>query len=413
MHSDALPAEEVAQTKANLEWPQEPTFYLPPEVRSFCLQAVERGKRLESDDQTLWDAYAAAHPELAAQLNSMLQGELPTGWENALPVFDGGDSQATRNASGDTLNALAPVIPNLIGGSADLAPSNKTIISGSPDFQPDSYSGRNFRFGVREHGMGAILSGMALHGGVIPYGGTFLVFSDYMRASVRLAALMGVPVIYIFTHDSIGVGEDGPTHQPVEQVAALRTIPNLTVIRPADANEVAQAWKVALTNKSGPTALVLSRQNLPVYDRTAAGVAAADSAALGGYVFFKSNGATTAAPELALISSGSELEIAYSAAQRLAQSGAAVRVVSLPSWELFAAQTPAYQQEVLPPSTLKISIEAGVTQGWQRWVGNDPARGAVIGIDRFGASAPQQDVYTNLGLTVETVVGAAQALLEA
>ena len=413
MHSDALPAAEVAQTKTNLEWPQEPTFYLPPEVRRFCLQAVERGKRLESDDQTLWNAYAAAHPELAAQLNSMLQGELPTGWENALPVFDGGDSQATRNASGDTLNALAPVIPNLIGGSADLAPSNKTIISGSPDFQPDSYSGRNFRFGVREHGMGAILSGMALHGGVIPYGGTFLVFSDYMRASVRLAALMGVPVIYIFTHDSIGVGEDGPTHQPVEQVAALRTIPNLTVIRPADANEVAQAWKVALTNKSGPTALVLSRQNLPVYDRTAAGVAAADRAALGGYVFFKSNGATTAAPELALISSGSELEIAYSAAQRLAQSGAAVRVVSLPSWELFAAQTPAYQQEVLPPSTLKISIEAGVTQGWQRWIGNDPARGAAIGIDRFGASAPQQDVYTNLGLTVETVVGAAQALLEA
>jgi transketolase len=413
MHSDALPAEEVAQTKANLEWPQEPTFYLPPDVRDLCLQAVQRGKRLESDEQKLWDGYAAAYPELEAELSRLLRGDLPDGWEEALPVFEGGDSQATRNASGATLNALAPVITNLIGGSADLAPSNKTIISGSPDFQPDSYSGRNFRFGVREHGMGAILSGMALHGGVIPYGGTFLVFSDYMRASVRLAALMGVPVIYIFTHDSIGVGEDGPTHQPVEQVAALRTIPNLTVIRPADANEVAQAWKVALTNKSGPTALVLSRQNLPVYDRTAAGVAAADSAALGGYVFFKSNGATTAAPELALISSGSELEIAYSAAQRLAQSGAAVRVVSLPSWELFAAQTPAYQQEVLPPSTLKISIEAGVTQGWQRWVGNDPARGAVIGIDRFGASAPQQDVYTNLGLTVETVVGAAQALLEA
>ena len=413
MHSDALPAAEVAQTKANLEWPQEPTFYLPPEVRSFCLQAVERGKRLESDDQTTWNAYAAAHPELAAQLNSMLQGELPVGWENALPVFDGGGSQATRNASGVTLNALAPVLPNLIGGSADLAPSNKTIISGSPDFQPDSYSGRNFRFGVREHGMGAILSGMALHGGVIPYGGTFLVFSDYMRASVRLAALMGVPVVYIFTHDSIGVGEDGPTHQPVEQVAALRAIPNLTVIRPADANEVVEAWRVALTNKSGPTALILSRQNLPVYDRTAAGVAAADGAALGGYVFFKSNGATGAAPELALISSGSELEIAYSAAQRLAQGGAAVRVVSLPSWELFAAQTPAYQQEVLPPSTLKISIEAGVTQGWQRWVGNDPARGAAIGIDRFGASAPQNDVYTNLGLTVENVVGAAQELLEA
>ncbi len=413
MHSDALPAEEVAQTKATLEWPQEPTFYLPQDVQDFCLQAVERGTRLESGDKAIWDAYAAAHPELAAQLNSMLQGELPDGWENALPTFDAGGSEATRNASGDTLNALAPVIPNLIGGSADLAPSNKTIISGSPDFQPDSYNGRNFRFGVREHGMGAILNGMALHGGVIPYGGTFLVFSDYMRASVRLAALMGVPAIFIFTHDSIGVGEDGPTHQPVEQVAALRAIPNLTVVRPADSNEVAQAWKTALTNKSGPTALIFSRQNLPVYDRTAAGVSAAEGAAQGGYVFFKSNGSAGDATELALISSGSELEIAYEAAQRLAKNGAAVRVVSLPSWELFTAQTPAYQQEVLPPNALKLSIEAGVTQGWERWVGNDPARGAAIGLNRFGASAPQPDVYANLGLTVEATVSAAQTLLEA
>ncbi len=410
MHSDALPAEEVAQTKTNLEWPQEPTFYLPPEVRSFCLQAVERGNRLESDEQALWDGYAAAYPELAAELAGMLRGELPDGWEEALPVYEGGDSQATRNASGSTLNALAAVIPNLIGGSADLAPSNKTIISGSPDFQPDSYSGRNFRFGVREHGMGAILNGMALHGGVIPYGGTFLVFSDYMRASVRLAALMGVPVIYIFTHDSIGVGEDGPTHQPVEHVAALRAIPNLTVIRPADANEVAQAWKVALTNRSGPTALVLSRQNLPVYDRNVSGVAAADGAARGGYVFYE-NGAS-GGPEVALLSSGSELEIAFDAARQLEADGTAVRVVSLPSWELFAAQTPAYQREVLPPDALKVSVEAGVTQGWERWIGNDPARSAAIGLDRFGASAPQQDVYANLGLTVEAVVTAAQALLE-
>ncbi len=410
MHSDALPAEEVAQTKANLEWPQEPTFYLPPEVRSFCLQAVERGKSLESDEQGLWDGYAAAYPELAAELAGMLRGDLPDGWEEALPVYEGGDSQATRNASGSTLNALAPVIPNLIGGSADLAPSNKTIISGSPDFQPDSYSGRNFRFGVREHGMGAILNGMALHGGVIPYGGTFLVFSDYMRASVRLAALMGVPVIYVFTHDSIGVGEDGPTHQPVEQVAALRAIPNLTVIRPADANEVAQAWKVALTNRSGPTALVLSRQNLPVYDRNVSGVAAADGAARGGYVFYE-NGAS-GGTEVALLSSGSELEIAFDAARQLEADGKAVRVVSLPSWELFAAQTPAYQQEVLPPDALKVSVEAGVTQGWERWIGNDPARSAAIGLDRFGASAPQQDVYANLGLTVDAVVTAAQALLE-
>ena len=411
MHSDPLPAEEVAQTKASLEWPQEPTFFLPPEVSAFCLQAVDRGKRLEGDDRALWEAYAAAHPEPAAELAGLLRSELPDGWEEALPVFEGGGSQATRNASGDTLNALAPVIPNLIGGSADLAPSNKTIINGSPDFQPDSYSGRNFRFGVREHGMGAVLSGMSLHGGVIPYGGTFLVFSDYMRASVRLAALMGVPVIYIFTHDSIGVGEDGPTHQPVEQVAALRAIPNLTVIRPADANEVTQAWKSALENRGGPTALILSRQNLPVFDRTADRIGAADRAAKGGYVFF--DGATNPeAPALVFISSGSELELAYAAAQQLAESGAAVRVVSLPSWELFAAQSAEYQREVLPPDALKVSVEAGVVQGWERWVGNDPVRGAALGLDRFGASAPQQDVYANLGLTVEAVVRAAQALLE-
>ncbi len=412
MHSDPLPAEEVAQTKATLEWPQEPTFYLPPDVSAFCLQAVERGKRLERDDTALWEAYAAAHPEPAAELAGLLYGELPDGWEDALPVFEGGDSQATRNASGETLNALAPVIPNLIGGSADLAPSNKTIISGSPDFQPESYSGRNFRFGVREHGMGAILSGMALHGGVIPYGGTFLVFSDYMRASVRLAALMGVPVIYVFTHDSIGVGEDGPTHQPVEQVAALRAIPNLTVIRPADANEVTQAWKSALENRGGPTALILSRQNLPVFERAADGVGAAECAASGGYVFYD-GAANHESPALVFISSGSELDLAFAAARQLAESGVAVRVVSLPSWELFAAQSPEYQREVLPPGALKVSVEAGVVQGWERWVGNDPARGTAIGLDRFGASAPQQDVYANLGLTVENVVRAAQALLEA
>jgi len=261
--------------------------------------------------------------------------------------------------------------------------------------------------------MGGIVNGMALHGGVRPYGSTFFVFTDYMRPSIRLSALMGIPCVWVLTHDSILLGEDGPTHQPVEQVAALRAIPNLTVIRPADANEVAQAWKSALQNKSGPTALIFSRQNLPVYDRSAAGVAAADGAAQGGYVFYRSNGATGAARELALISSGSELELAYDAAQRLAGNGADVRVVSLPSWELFAAQASAYQQDVLPSNALKLSVEAGVTQGWERWVGNDPARGAAIGLNRFGASAPQQDVYANLGLTVEAVVSAAQTLLEA
>lgn len=411
MHSDALPADEVSQTKANLGWPQEPTFYVPQDVQDFCLQAIARGTILENDHKQLWDAYMSAHPNLATELRRALHGELlPNKWEDVLPTFEAGDSQATRNASGIVINALAPVLPNLIGGSADLAPSNKTEINGSLDFQPDSYEGRNFRFGVREHGMGSILNGMALHRGVIPYGGTFLVFSDYMRASIRLAALMGVPVTYIFTHDSIGVGEDGPTHQPVEQVAALRAIPNLTVIRPADANEVAQAWKVALTNRNGPTALILTRQSLPVFDRGLAGVESAAGVAKGGYIFYESSPGSS--PEVVFISCGSELEIAYDAAQQLlAADVRAVRVVSLPSWELFEMQTSAYQQAVLPPAARKVSIEAGITQGWERWVGNHPAKGITIGLDRFGASAPYKTIYSNLGLTAAAVVKAARSLL--
>lgn len=411
MHSDALPDDEVAQTKATLEWPQEPTFHVPEDVQAFTRQAIARGKSLESQDEELWQAYAGAHPEAAAELKRALDGELPTGWEEALPTFEAGDSQATRNASGTTLNALAPVIPNLIGGSADLAPSNKTLISGSPDFQPDSYAGRNFRFGVREHGMGGILNGMALHGGVIPYGGTFLVFSDYMRPSIRLAALMGVRVVFIFTHDSVGVGEDGPTHQPVEQAAALRAIPNLTVFRPGDANEVAQAWKAALENQDGPTALLLTRQSVPVFDRSADGIAPAKDTAKGGYLFYES--APDSPPDLILVSCGSELEIAFNAARQLAEDGSSVRVVSLPCWSLFSAQSDAYQAEVLPPDVPKVSIEAGVTQGWHRWVGNDPSRGIAIGVDRFGASAPYKDVYKHLGLTPERVVEAARSLLRA
>jgi transketolase len=352
-------------------------------------------------------AYQQAYASEAAELQRWLSGALPAGWETALPQFTG-KPDATRNASGATLNALAKVIPNLIGGSADLAGSNKTTISGAPFVQADKFNAPNFRFGVREHAMAAALSGMALHGGVIPYGGTFLVFSDYMRGSIRLAALMGLRVVYVLTHDSIGLGEDGPTHQPVEHLAALRAIPNLTVIRPADANESAQAWRAALLNTHGPTALALSRQNLTIYDRSAPGMGAADGVLRGGYVLYEN------APQglqMVLIATGSEVEIAYNAAQQLVQTGVGVRVVSLASWELFEQQSEEYRQTVLPPDTPKVAIEAAITFGWERWVGNDKRKGVVIGIDHFGASAPYQRIYREFGLTVDRVVAEARRLL--
>ncbi|MBI3957630.1 MAG: transketolase, partial [Chloroflexi bacterium] len=299
-------------------------------------------------------------------------------------------------------------IPTLIGGSADLAPSNKTVISGSGFISPDDFTGRNFHFGVREHGMGGVLNGMALHGGVIPYGGTFLVFSDYMRPSIRLASLMGIRVIYVFTHDSVGVGEDGPTHQPVEQVAALRAIPNLTVLRPADANETAEAWRLAVRRQDGPTALILTRQNLVTVDRSAPGVGAASGVQQGGYVLW-SNSET---PDVVLMGSGSEVEIALAAGQQLAAEGRSVQVVSLPSWELFAAQDAGYRQRVLPASAAKVAIEAGIPMGWERWVGNDPALGAVIGIDHFGASAPYKRIYEEFGLTAKAVAAKARELMK-
>lgn len=405
-HSDAFGAAGVEATKRNLDWPLEPTFFVPEDVQAFYRQAVDRGAALESAYNQLFDAYSQAHPEPAAELCHILAGDLPEQWEDAVPGFDAGSAQATRNASGSALNGLAKVIPHLIGGSADLAPSNKTMISGSGVVGPDDFNGRNFHFGVREHGMGAILNGMALHGGVIPYGGTFLVFSDYMRASIRLAALMGIRVIYVFTHDSVGVGEDGPTHQPVEQVAALRAIPGLSVIRPADANETAEAWRQAIRN-SGPTALILTRQNLATVDRSAAGAGAADGVARGGYVLW-ANGDS---PDVVLVGSGSEVEIALAAGQKLAGEGRTVRVVSLPSWDLFSAQDAAYRESVLPAGAPKVAIEAGVTLGWERWVGNDPAKGAVIGVDRFGASAPYKRVYEELGLTAQAVAVQARSLL--
>ena len=407
-HSDAFGPAGVEATKRHLEWPLEPAFFVPDDVAAFYGQAVKRGEAQEAEYNQLFDAYNQAHPELAAELCHVLAGDLPEKWEEAIPAFNPPGSQATRNASGTVLNALAKVIPNLIGGSADLAPSNKTVISGSGFVGTDDFSGRNFHFGVREHGMGGILNGMALHGGVIPYGGTFLVFSDYMRPSIRLAALMGIRVIYVFTHDSVGVGEDGPTHQPVEQVTALRSIPNLSVIRPADANEAAEAWQLAVGRTAGPTALIFTRQNLVTVDRSGAGVGAASGARRGGYVLW-SNGDS---PDVVLMGSGSEVEIALAAGQQLVAEGRTVQVVSLPSWDIFAAQDAAYRGAVLPAGVPKVAIEAGIRLGWERWVGNDPALGAVIGIDHFGASAPYKRVYEEFGLTAEAVAAKARELLK-
>ncbi|MFO7599990.1 MAG: transketolase C-terminal domain-containing protein, partial [Candidatus Desulfacyla sp.] len=335
-----------------------------------------------------------------------MNGILPEGWDRDIPFFDADPKgMATRVASGKVLNAIARQVSNLIGGSADLAPSNKTEISGEADFQADDYAGRNLRFGVREHGMGAILNGMALHGGVIPYGGTFLIFSDYMRPAIRLAALMGLNVIYVFTHDSIGVGEDGPTHQPVEQLAALRAIPGLTVIRPCDGNETAEAWKAALQS-TGPVALALTRQDLPVLDRSL--YVGADHLVRGAYVV--KDAPDGDAPDLILIGTGSELHIALQAAERLGEKRIKVRVVSMPSWELFANQDDAYCHQVLPPEIkARIAIEAGVTQGWHRYVGDS---GKVIGLNRFGASAPGAVLYEKFGFTAEHVVETALGLLQ-
>jgi len=406
-HGEPLGEEELALTRQNLGWPAEPRFYIPDDVQAFFQQTVARGQALEAEYSDLLEAYSQAHPAEAAELQRMLNGELPADWESALPVF-AGKPDATRNASGAVLNALAKVIPNLIGGSADLAGSNKTTISGAGFLTADNFAVPNIRFGVREHAMGSILNGMAVHGGVIPYGGTFLVFSDYLRPSIRLAALMGLRAIYVFTHDSIGLGEDGPTHQPVEQLAALRTIPNMTVIRPADANETAEAWRAALKNTGGPTALALTRQNLPTYDRAALGLGAASGVAQGGYIFYEH------APdglELILIATGSEVDIIYQAAQTLAGEGIGVRVVSLPSWELFAKQSEEYRQDILPLDVAKVAVEAAVSFGWERWVGNDPSKRAIIAIDHFGASAPYQRVYQEFGLTPAHVVQRAKALL--
>jgi transketolase len=397
-HGEPLGDEELDAAKQNLGWTLEPRFFIPDDVLAFYRQAVDRGRELEADWKMRLEAYSRLHPPLGAELNRRLAGRLPEGWDAELPTFPADPKGlATRAASGKMINALAPVLPELIGGSADLAPSNNTKIDGSPAFQKDSREGRNFHFGVREHAMGAALNGMNLFGGVIAYGGTFLVFSDYMKPAIRIAALSHIPSIFVFTHDSVGLGEDGPTHQPIEHLAALRATPNLVVIRPADANEVCEAWKVAISRRNGPTALVLTRQNVPTLERSNVGTMVDK----GAYVL-KDFGE----PELILMASGSEVSLILEAAEKLHEQGRGVRVVSFPSWELFEMQEEAYKESVLPKRLqARLAVEAGASLGWERYAKS------VLGIDHYGASAPYKVIFEKFGFTVENVVAKAKELL--
>ena len=444
-HGEPLGHDEIRLTKEALGWPSLEPFHVPEEALAHWREALPRGADLRREWQARWDDYARAFPaeakELSRRLGGTLRGEwaremphlegsaavtpetmaepsaeaaaedphgsahramrgdLPSGWESALPTFSAETgAMASRAASGKVLNAIAPQVPELVGGSADLAGSNLTTVKDAGTFAPGNHAGRNMHFGIREHGMGSIMNGMALHGGLIPYGGTFLVFADYMRPAIRLAALMRQHVIYVFTHDSIGLGEDGPTHQPVEQLTSLRCIPGMTVIRPADAGETVEAWRAALTNTHGPVALVLTRQKLGFIDRHR--YASAAGVAKGGYTLAEASGGE---PRAVLMSSGSEVALALRARERLEHLGVASRVVSVPSLELLARQPAEYRDSVLPPGTFRVAIEAAHPMSWHPWVGAD---GIVLGIDRFGASAPYERVYEELGLTVDGIVTA-------
>jgi transketolase len=404
-HGEAPGEEELNGAKKNLGWPLEPKFYVPDDVLSFFRKAIKQGEKAEKLWRQQLKAYLVEYPELDTELERRLMAELPENWDADLPCFPADPKgMATRAASGRVINALAPHLPELVGGSADLTPSNDTWIKDSQDFQISTPLGRYFHFGVREHGMGSIINGMSVYGGVIPYGGTFLIFSDYMRPAIRLSALSKYPSIWIYTHDSIGLGEDGPTHQPVEQLAALRAIPNLVVIRPADANEVTEAWRIAITRRHGPTALILTRQAIPVLDRTI--YAPADGLQKGAYVL-ADLGDTK--PDLILMASGSEVCLITEAGRRLASEGLNVRLVSFPSWELFMAQDEEYRRQVLPSAIkMRLSIEAGVSQGWEKWVGDS---GACLSVERFGASAPYKVIFEHYGFTVDNVVQHAHQLI--
>jgi transketolase len=402
-HSDAPGEDAVKQTKKHLGWPEEKEFYVPDEALAHFREAVQRGEELESDWRAMVTQYQEKHSDLGGQWATMMKGELPADWEKHLPKFEDAKPVATRVSSGEVINALAPHLP-LIGGSADLGVSNNTDIKGGGDFEAGSYEGRIIHFGVREHAMGATLTGMSLNGGLIPYGGTFMTFSDYMRPSIRLAALSEVQVIYVFTHDSVGLGEDGPTHQPVEHLAALRAIPHLFVIRPADPAEVSEAWRIAILRRKAPTALALTRQKVPVIDRKR--FASAEGLRQGGYTLAQEEGG---AAQLILIATGSEVSLALDAREQLQSEGIATRVVSMPCVELFEEQDADYRNSVLPGDVAaRLVIEAGVSQGWHRYAG--PA-GDVICLDRFGASAPGDVALQNLGYNVENVLNRARALL--
>jgi transketolase len=397
---------ELNGAKEKFGWPVEPRFYIPEDVKTHFRQALEKGREWEACWRSEMAAYRDAQPEKAAELERRLRGELPADWQSAIPVFPTDEKgMATRVASGKVINALATKFPELIGGSADLAPSTKTWIDGTPAFEPETPGGRNFHFGVREHAMGAAVNGMAVHGGVIPFGATFLAFADYMREPIRLSALSHYPSIWVFTHDSIGVGEDGPTHQPVEHLATLRAIPGMTVIRPADANETAVAWKVAVERRHAPTLLALTRQNVPTLDRNL--FTPADGLERGAYVLADLGDGD---PELILMASGSEVSLIVEAGIRLAAEAVAVRLVSFPSWELFAGQDQAYRESVFPTMTkARLAVEAGISMGWERWVGE---RGVILGIDRFGASAPCEVVFREFGLTIGNIVKRAFQLVK-
>ena len=405
-HGEPLGEEEILLAKEHLGWPYREPFTVPPKVIEHLRQALKWGQRRQQEWRSRLEAYRKAYPEEGRRLEQDLSGDLPDGWDSELAtIFKGQDKpMATREAAGRVMNAIALKVHSLMGGSADLAPSTKTILKDKGDYGPDSYGGHNMHFGVREHAMGAIANGLALHGGVIPYTATFLIFYDYMRPPLRLAALMGLRVIYIFTHDSVGLGEDGPTHQPIEQLVGLRTVPNLVVLRPADATETVEAWQVALERRQGPTALVLTRQKLPLLNREE--MAPASGLRRGGYTLWEAAGK----PDIVLIATGSEVHIALEAGRLLKEKAIAARVVSLPSWELFDAQPAEYRHSVLPPGLkARISIEAASPLGWERYVGLD---GIVIGLKRFGASAPAKMIYDRFDLTAAHVAGEAIRLLK-
>jgi len=407
VHGEPIPELDVERAKESCNWPVGKTFYVPEEVLAHMREAVKHGEHAEVEWQKELSHYGTEYPELAARFKAQMTGKLPDGWDSELQFLFPPATKpiATRSASGKILNSLAKHVHGLTGGSGDLSPSTKTFLVGYGNFGWQEHYGHNIHFGVREHAMGAITNGMALHGGIIPYAATYLVFSDYMRPPMRLAAMMGIRVIYVFTHDSIGLGQDGPTHQPIEQLMGLRCIPNMTVIRPSDATETVEAWRAAMMNIHGPTALVLTRQDLPVIDRTQ--YPPAVGLHHGGYVLWQSGAQP---PETIIVGTGSELQVALEGGKKLAAEGISVRVVSMPSWELFDKQPSEYKDSVLPPNVrLRVSVEAAAKIGWEHYVGLD---GTIIGLDHFGASAPGEILFEKFGLTSEHVVAAVKELLE-